>query len=54
MCQYWLRPSCPHAMHGLCPTSLQAIARPMHSNPPLHGALLVHTVLSDPGLKQQW
>lgn len=25
-----------------------------YSNPPLHGALLVHTVLSDPALKAQW
>lgn len=32
----------------------QALARPMYSNPPLHGALLVHTILSDPELKQQW
>ncbi len=32
----------------------QAIARPMYSNPPLHGALLVHSILSDPALKQQW
>jgi aspartate/tyrosine/aromatic aminotransferase len=24
------------------------------SNPPLHGALLVHQILEDPQLKQQW
>ena len=35
-------------------SQLKAIARPMYSNPPLHGALLVHTVLSDPELKQKW
>lgn len=32
----------------------QAIARPMYSNPPLHGALLVSTILKDNELKQQW
>lgn len=33
---------------------MQAIARPMYSNPPLHGALLVSQILKDPELKQQW
>lgn len=33
---------------------MQAIARPMYSNPPLHGALLVSQILKDPKLKQQW
>lgn len=32
---------------------LQAIARPMYSNPPLHGALLVKEILGDAALKQQ-
>ncbi|KAL4440725.1 hypothetical protein ABPG77_000434 [Micractinium sp. CCAP 211/92] len=35
-------------------SQMKALARPMYSNPPLHGALLVHTILSDPELKQQW
>ena len=26
----------------------------MYSNPPLHGALLVKTILSDAELKKQW
>lgn len=43
---YW-RPPPP-------PSHLQALARPMYSNPPLHGALLVHNILSDTKLKQQW
>lgn len=38
----------------LDPPPLQALARPMYSSPPLHGALLVHQILSDPTLKQQW
>ena len=33
--------------------SLQAIARPMYSNPPLHGALLVKEILGNEPLKQQ-
>ena len=32
---------------------LQAIARPMYSNPPLHGALLVKEILGNEPLKQQ-
>jgi len=35
-------------------SQMKAIARPMYSNPPLHGAALVNTVLSDPQLKAQW
>ncbi|EFJ33874.1 hypothetical protein SELMODRAFT_83150 [Selaginella moellendorffii] len=35
-------------------SQLQQIARPMYSNPPLHGAQIVTTVLSDPELKEQW
>ena len=34
--------------------AVQAIARPMYSNPPLHGALLVSQILKDNQLKQQW
>ncbi|GJM98216.1 hypothetical protein PR202_ga15205 [Eleusine coracana subsp. coracana] len=35
-------------------SQLQQIARPMYSNPPLHGALIVSTILSDPELKNLW
>ncbi len=34
--------------------TMQAIARPMYSNPPLHGALIVKEILGDQGLKQQF
>ena len=32
---------------------LQNLARPMYSNPPLHGALLVKEILGNNDLKQQ-
>ena len=35
-------------------SQLQQLARPMYSNPPLHGALVVSTILSDPQLKKLW
>eukprot|EP00198_Chlamydomonas_reinhardtii_P007273 XP_001696609.1 aspartate aminotransferase [Chlamydomonas reinhardtii] len=35
-------------------SQLKAIARPMYSNPPLHGALLVTKILQDNDLKQLW
>ncbi|KAJ7521030.1 hypothetical protein O6H91_19G034800 [Diphasiastrum complanatum] len=35
-------------------SQLQQIARPMYSNPPLHGAEIVSTILSDPELKDLW
>lgn len=35
-------------------SQIKAIARPMYSNPPLHGALLVAQILHDPDLKQKW
>jgi aspartate aminotransferase len=35
-------------------SQLQQIARPMYSNPPLHGALIVSTILGDPSLKTLW
>ena len=44
----------PHAHPKTTPPKNKAIARPMYSNPPLHGALLVSTVLHDPLLKAQW
>lgn len=37
----------------MSPVHLQAIARPMYSNPPLHGALLVKEILGDDALKQR-
>nr|XP_043623756.1 aspartate aminotransferase, mitochondrial [Erigeron canadensis] len=35
-------------------SQLQQLARPMYSNPPVHGALIVSTILSEPDLKQLW
>lgn len=35
-------------------SQLKGIARPMYSNPPMHGALIVATILGDPALKAQW
>ncbi|XP_057450909.1 aspartate aminotransferase, mitochondrial [Lotus japonicus] len=35
-------------------SQLQLISRPMYSNPPLHGALIVSTILGDPELKTLW
>ena len=35
-------------------SQVKAVARAMYSNPPCHGAYLVHTILSDPELKAQW
>jgi len=35
-------------------SQMRLIARPMYSNPPLHGALIVATVLGNPELKAQW
>ncbi|GAA0143356.1 transaminase [Lithospermum erythrorhizon] len=35
-------------------SQLQQIARPMYSNPPVHGALVVSTILGDPELKKLW
>eukprot|EP00240_Pyramimonas_obovata_P004874 CAMPEP_0118932816 /NCGR_PEP_ID=MMETSP1169-20130426/10635_1 /TAXON_ID=36882 /ORGANISM="Pyramimonas obovata, Strain CCMP722" /LENGTH=426 /DNA_ID=CAMNT_0006875517 /DNA_START=50 /DNA_END=1330 /DNA_ORIENTATION=- len=35
-------------------SQMRMIARPMYSNPPLHGALIVSTVLGDPELKSLW
>jgi aspartate aminotransferase len=33
---------------------LKGIARPMYSNPPVHGARIVDTILSDPQLTASW
>ena len=35
-------------------SQLKAMARANYSNPPAHGAHIVHTVLSDPALKAMW
>ncbi|KAL1812759.1 hypothetical protein ACET3Z_022824 [Daucus carota] len=35
-------------------SQLQQIGRPMYSNPPVHGALLVSTILGEPDLKELW
>ncbi|KAI8067836.1 aspartate aminotransferase [Gongronella butleri] len=35
-------------------SQLKILIRPMYSNPPIHGARLVNTVLNTPELKQQW
>ena len=35
-------------------SQIKTIARPMYSNPPLHGALLVANILKDPSLKNLW
>lgn len=35
-------------------SQLKILARPMYSNPPLHGARVVTIVLSDPVLRAQW
>jgi aspartate aminotransferase len=35
-------------------SQMKLIARPMYSNPPLHGALLVSKILHDNDLKQTW
>lgn len=33
---------------------MKQIARPMYSNPPIHGARIVDEVLSDPELTAEW
>ncbi|KAI9572917.1 pyridoxal phosphate-dependent transferase [Boletus coccyginus] len=35
-------------------SQLKIIVRPMYSNPPLHGAHIANTILSDPQLYQEW
>jgi aspartate aminotransferase, mitochondrial len=35
-------------------TRLKGIARPMYSNPPIHGARIVDTILNDPELTKSW
>jgi len=35
-------------------SQLKIVIRPMYSNPPIHGARIVHTILSNPDLRSQW
>uniref|UniRef100_A0A4D5R994 Aspartate aminotransferase n=1 Tax=Scolopendra viridis TaxID=118503 RepID=A0A4D5R994_SCOVI len=35
-------------------SQIKILIRPMYSNPPIHGARIVHTILSDTQLQQQW
>jgi len=51
------------ALHIICKDNKEAeivesqikiLIRPMYSNPPLHGARIVNTILSDPTLRAQW
>lgn len=35
-------------------SQLKILIRPMYSNPPVHGARIVSTILNDAGLKNQW
>ena len=35
-------------------SQLKIIIRPMYSNPPIHGARIVNTILGDPALNKQW
>jgi len=35
-------------------SQIKLVIRPMYSNPPLHGARIVHKVLSNPALAQEW
>jgi len=37
-----------------CLSQLQVLVRPMYSNPPKHGALIVSTVLNDKNLFAEW
>jgi aspartate aminotransferase, mitochondrial len=35
-------------------SQLKVIIRPMYSNPPIHGARIVSTILTDPKLREDW
>ena len=35
-------------------SQLKILVRPMYSNPPLHGARIVSTILSDENLSEEW
>ncbi len=35
-------------------SQLKILIRPMYSNPPIHGARIVHTVMTNEELRAQW
>lgn len=35
-------------------SQLKILIRPMYSNPPIHGARIVHAILSNEQLRSQW
>ena len=37
-----------------CMSQIKILIRPMYSNPPIHGARIVSTILQDSELKKQW
>lgn len=37
-----------------CMSQIKILIRPMYSNPPIHGALLVREILATPELRQEW
>ena len=39
---------------GIIGSRIKQIARPMYSNPPIHGARVVDIILSDPELTASW
>jgi aspartate aminotransferase len=39
---------------GIVLSQLKMIIRPMYSSPPMHGALIVHKILSNPEYLQRW
>jgi hypothetical protein len=55
---FFFPPSLPHIsawfVKLILPCDPRSIIRPMISNPQLHGARLVATVLNDPKLTAQW
>jgi len=48
------QPRRPTLLQSAVESQMKAIARPMYSNPPLHGALLVSKILHCKDLKAQW
>jgi aspartate aminotransferase, mitochondrial len=55
VCYQYCSILCEDEMQAVAVKSqLQQIARPMYSNPPVHGALVVSIILSDPELKSLW
>jgi len=50
----WLQVTGSQKEAAAVESQMKTIARPMYSNPPLHGALLVTKILQDPALKNLW